>query len=80
MKATKKLLMIFATVYCALLLSLVGCATPTKPVDVGQVVVAPRPVLPAFPSVVKTTEPKPAGYFQKSLLDYSNGSSSKPTK
>lgn len=38
--------------------------------DVGSVVVAPKVVLPPIPAIVQTTEPKPAGYFQKSLADY----------
>lgn len=64
-----------------LLVLLVGCATQTavKPVDVGAVVVAPRVTLPPLPQVVQETEPKPAGFFQRSLLDYSTGLPSKPT-
>lgn len=68
---------------CALLLALLaGCGTlsrnPPLP-DVGTVVVAPKLRLPPLPQVVQQTLPKPAGYFQKSLLDYFSGSPPKPT-
>lgn len=68
-----------SSVVCWLLLSLTvaGCATPTP--DVGAVVVAPQAQLPPVPELVRKTEPKPAGYFQRSLLDYFCGSSVKPT-
>lgn len=65
---------------CALLLG--GCATRTSkapPPDVGQVVVAPQVQLPALPVIVQQTLPKPAGYFQRSFLDYFNGYSLRPT-
>ena len=55
-----------------------GCATPTRP-DVGAVVVAPQVKLPPLPAIVQLTEPKPAGYFQKSLADYSSGLPGRPT-
>jgi hypothetical protein len=35
--------------------------------------------LPPLPEVVRNTPPKPAGYFQGSLADYSSGSPEKPT-
>ena len=72
-----RLLPTFASVL--LLCLAAGCATPTRP-DVGVVVVAPKPKIPPEPSIVTQTEPKPVGYFQQSLLDYSNGSKAKPTK
>lgn len=68
-------------VVCVLWLALLaGCATQTQLQDVGQVVVAPKVHLPPPPTVVVVTQPKPAGYFQQSLLDYFNGSQPRPTK
>lgn len=64
-------------ILCAL--AMAGCATQ-KPKDVGAVVVAPRVQLPPVPAVVMETEPMPAGYFQRTLLDYFSGSSEKQTK
>lgn len=58
---------------------LAGCATPTRP-DAGTVVVAPQPQRPAPPALVLTTAPRPVGYFQRSLLDYFNGSPERPTR
>jgi len=49
---------------------LAGCATQALP-GVGSVVVAPKARLEPLPAVVLATQPKPAGYFQKALLDYS---------
>lgn len=58
-----------------------GCTTLTqKPVDVGAVVVAPKPQPPAVPVKVQALQPKPAGYFLCSFLTYSTGSCVKPTK
>ena len=74
----KKLSLICLLAFASLLVLLGGCATQT-PLDVGQVVVAPKVQLPALPTIVQETQPKPAGYFQQSLVDYFNGSSSKPT-
>lgn len=58
-----------------------GCATQTqtRTVDVGEVVIAPRPQLPPIPQVVQDLEPYPAGYFQHSLLRYFKTSPSEPT-
>jgi len=44
-----------------------------------EAVETPQVQLPAMPVIVQRTQPKPAGYFQQSLLDYFSGSSSKPT-
>ncbi len=57
-----------------ILLSMAGCATHTQIQDVGAVVVAPAVQVPPVPAIVQTTEPKPAGYFQQTLLDFFNGS------
>ncbi len=66
-----------AILLLCVLAMLAGCATPTPPL-------APSPPpqwRPApVPSVVQSTLPKPAGYFQRSLADYSNASPEKPTK
>jgi hypothetical protein len=59
---------------------LASCATRTPPPNVGAVVVAPAVQIPPVPTIVQMTQPKPAGYFQQQLLDYSSGSSEKPTK
>ena len=65
-----KVLLLAWLLACALLPALLGgCATPT-PLDVGAVVVAPRPQIPPMPALVQRTSPKPAGFFQQSLLDY----------
>ena len=57
-----------------------GCGTLThKSPDVGAVVVAPKPKVPAIPEVVRVTQPKPPGYFQQSLVDYFKGSPAKLT-
>lgn len=74
----KKLSLICLIAFAALLALLGGCATP-KPLDVGQVVVAPRVKLPPPPVIVQTTLPKPAGYFQSALLGYFGGSQERPT-
>lgn len=76
MPRIKKLLLSFVAS-----LLLLGCsATPTqKPVDVGAVVVVQPPRLPPPPALVRATEPKPPGYFQKSLLDFFNSKPTKPT-
>ena len=64
---------------CAAWLTLLGgCATRT-PLDVGQVVVAPRVTLPQPPLIVQTTLPKPEGYFQGRLADYLRSSPARPT-
>lgn len=78
MPPTKKLSLICLIAFAALLALLGGCATP-KPLDVGQVVVAPRVQLPPPPVIVQTTLPKPAGYFQRSLADYFSGSIERQT-
>ena len=65
----KKLSLICLTAFVVLLALLGGCATHT-PLDVGQVVVAPKAKLPAPPVIVQQTEPKPVGYFQCLLLTY----------
>lgn len=63
-----------------LLILLPGCATPTQNLqDVGVVVAAPKARLPPLPTVVRETDPKPAGYFQRLLLDYLSESPPKPT-
>lgn len=38
--------------------------------DVGKVVVAPQIKIPPVPAIVQTTEPRPAGYYQKIFADY----------
>ena len=54
-------------------------ATLTQPLpDVGAVVLAPRPQIPALPTLMLQTQPKPAGYFQQALLNYSSGSPARP--
>lgn len=73
----KKLSLLCLIAYTMLLAQLGGCATQT-PLDVGQVVVAPRVQLPAPPVIVQMTLPKPVGYFQQALLNYSSGSPAKP--
>lgn len=56
---------------CVVLLALTGgCGTPTLSPDVGAVVVAPMERQQPAPQVVQETEPKPAGYFLQSFLDY----------
>jgi len=80
MKTIKKLCLILLAAYVLLLASLVGCATRTPPPDVGAVVVAPRAKLPPPPVIVQTTLPRPVGYFQQELLNYSNGSPARPTR
>lgn len=59
---------------------LLGCATRMPLPDVGAVVVAPRAQIPPVPVVVQQTLPRPAGYFQRELLNYSSGLHAKPTK
>lgn len=56
-----------------------GCATQTQLRDVGTVVEPERKPLATVPVIVQTTEPKPAGYFQNSFLDYFSPGSKKPT-
>ena len=75
----KKLSQTLPIAFAVLLALLAGCATPTPPPDVGQVVVAPQAKLPALPVIVQVTMPKPVGYFQQSLLDYFSASSERPT-
>ena len=53
---------------------LLGCVTPIKP---GVVVQPPVLKLPPVPQLVEATQPKPVGYFQQSLVDYSLGSPAK---
>ena len=65
----KKQFLICLVVYASSLVPLAGCAT-RKPLDVGQVVVAPRVQLPPPPVIVQTTPAKPVGYFQSALLGY----------
>ena len=69
MLTIKKQWLICLAVCAILLAQLGGCATH-KPLDVGQVVVAPPVQLPPPPVLVQTVEPKPVGYFQSLLLDY----------
>ena len=76
----KNLSLILVIACAALVAALAGCVTRTEKPDVGSVVVAPRAKLPPVPTVVQMTEPKPEGYFQQELLNYSNGSPKKPTK
>ena len=78
MLTTKRLLPICLIACAALPALLGGCATRTPP-DVGQVVVAPQIKLLPPPVIVQQTLPKPAGYFQQSLVDYSLSSPKKPT-
>lgn len=60
---------------CTILLILMaGCATHTPMQNVGAVVVAPTIQMQPVPAIVQTTEPKPPGYFQQSLVDYFNAS------
>ena len=76
---TIKKLWLTCLVACVILLAqLGGCATH-KPLDVGQVVVAPPVQLPPPPVLVQTVEPKPVGYFQSLLQSYFSGSPEKPT-
>ena len=66
---------------CVMLLALAsGCATRTQLQDVGAVVVPPQRQLSPVPAIVQQTLPKPAGYFQRRLLDYSQSSPEKPTR
>lgn len=78
MQPIKKQLKVCLIVYALSLIHLGGCATRT-PLDVGQVVVAPKVSLPPPPVIVQTTQPKPVGYFQQSLVDYFSGSPLRPT-
>lgn len=76
----KKLSQIALRSSVVLLALLGGCATRTPPpLDVGAVVVAPKAQLPAVPTVVQKTEPKPEGYFQCRLLTYLRKSCERPT-
>lgn len=77
MPPIRRQLLICLAVYALSLVHLGGCATH-KPLDVGQVVVAPQVKLPPPPVIVQQTEPKPVGYFQQTLADYFSGSNSKP--
>jgi len=79
MQTIKKLSLILLAAYVLLLAQLVGCATRTPLPDVGVVVVAPKVKLPPPPVIVQVTEPKPVGYFQQELLNYSNGSPARQT-
>lgn len=53
-----------------LLLAAAGCATQRP--DVGAVVVAPQVQLPPVPALVQQTQPKPEGYFSRTLSDFLN--------
>lgn len=81
MPTIKRQLWICLAVYALSLVHLGGCAThtPPRPLDVGQVVVAPPVKLPAPPVVVQQTLAFPVGYFQRTLADYFSGSSDRPT-
>lgn len=79
MPTIKRQLLICSAVCALSLAQLGGCATQTHQ-DVGAVVVAPKPKLQPPTDLVQKTEPKPAGYFQQSLVDYFSGSPPKPTK
>ena len=60
---------------------LLGCATRTPRLqDVGSVVVAPRAQIPPVPVVVQQTLPKPAGFYQKSLLNFFSARPPTPTR
>jgi hypothetical protein len=78
MPKTKKSLQIYLIAYALPLALLGGCATRT-PMDVGQVVVAPKVQLPQPPVIVQQTQPQPMGYFQQTLVDYFSASPVKPT-
>lgn len=81
MLKTKALLLIWLCACVLLPGLLLGCATPAPALqDVGAVVVVPRAQIPPVPAVVLQTLSKPAGYFQRELLNYSNGLPAKPTK
>lgn len=71
MRKTQALLLLWLSA-CVLSALLVGCATPMLQ-DVGAVVVAPKAQIPPVPAVVQQTLPKPEGYFQQELLNYSSG-------
>ena len=71
-------LMVSLVVWLVLSMLLAGCATPTQQ-DVGAVVVAPQAKLQPVPEVVQQTLPKPAGYFQQTLVNYFSGSPKKLT-
>ena len=76
----KKLFQILlASLLLPLLVAGCGILTPSKPLDVGAVVEAPKETLPAVPLSVQQTSPKPVGYFQCSLLTYLGKSCEKPT-
>ena len=74
----KKLSLICLVAFVSLLALLGGCATQ-MPLDVGQVVVAPKVQLPALPTIVQQTEPKPAGFYQNSLLNFFSAKPQTPT-
>ena len=78
MAPIKRQLLICLIVCACSLAHLGGCATHT-PLDVGEVVVAPQVKLPPPPVLVQQTQPKPVGYFQCLLLNYSAGSCERPT-
>lgn len=81
MKQTKRPSLPWKAALLLLLATTAGCATQTpKSPDVGRVVVAPKVEVPDQPAIVRRVDPKPTGYFQRSLLDYFNGSPEKPTK
>ena len=75
----KKLSLTCLIAFAMLLALLGGCATRTPAPDVGAVVVVPQVKLPDLPAIVQETQPKPTGYFQRTLLDYFNGSPVKLT-
>lgn len=78
MPTIKKQLKVCLIVYALSLIHLGGCATRT-PLDVGQVVVAPKVSLPPPPVIVQATQPKPVGYFQNSLLNFFSDKQQTPT-
>lgn len=80
MPRTQKLSLPCLASFVMLLALLGGCETLTKKPDVGVVVMTPQVKLPPPPTIVQLTLPKPAGYFQSQLLDYSNGLLEKPLK
>lgn len=59
----------------AVLLVVLGCATPSPPPVVVPPVLNPGPL----PPLVEKTLPLPAGSFLRSLRDFSSSASSSPT-
>ena len=78
MPKTRRLSLAFKAVCALLPVLLAGCATPMLQ-DVGAVMVVPKVQIPPVPAIVLQTTPKPAGYFQQALLNYSSGSPLSPT-